>query len=165
MELGIISDTHGYMDERILHHFRDVDAILHAGDVGDLSVCDKLVDLHPLYCVYGNIDGTNIRKSCPEWIVHSFDGVKILMIHIAGALGKYNAKTRGLIEEHRPHVLICGHSHILKVAQDSRFDLLHINPGAAGKHGFHKMRTMLKVSASNGKLTNLRVVELSSRSA
>lgn len=164
MEIGILSDTHGYMDDRILHHLQEVDVILHAGDVGDSMVCEQLNNLSTLHCVYGNIDGTSVRKSYPEWIIHDFEGVKFLMIHIAGALGKYNTKTRSLIEEHKPNVLVCGHSHILKVSQDSRFNLLHINPGAAGKHGFHKMRTMLKLTANSGKLSNLRVVELGARS-
>ena len=165
VNIGIISDTHSYLDERITHHLQDSDLIIHAGDVGDVSVLNQLEALAPTQGVYGNIDSTTIRVRLPEWELIDLDGVKILIIHIAGSIGRYNEKCRALIAEHAPSVLVCGHSHILKVSKDEKFNLLHINPGAAGKHGFHKVRTLLKVKAENGSLKDLQVIELGPRSA
>lgn len=165
MKIGLISDTHSYMDDRILHHLEGCDLILHAGDVGDPMVITRLEKVAQTRGVYGNIDGTAVRKIWPEFDLVRCNGVPILMIHIAGAVGNYNARTRALIKEHTPQVLICGHSHILKVAQDQRFKLLHINPGAAGRHGFHKMRTLIIMEAHDGALSDLKVIELGPRSA
>jgi len=165
VNIGIISDTHSYLDERISHHLQDSDLILHAGDVGDVFVLDQLDALARTKGVYGNIDSTVIRVRLPEWELLDLEGVKILIIHIAGAIGRYNEKCRALIKEHLPDVLICGHSHILKISRDDKFNLLHINPGAAGRHGFHKVRTLLKVKAENGSLKDLQVIELGPRSA
>lgn len=165
MKLGLISDTHSYMDERITHHLKGCDLILHAGDVGDAMVITQLEKTAPTRGVYGNIDGTAVRAMWPEFDLLETNGVKIMMIHIAGAAGNYNARARSLIQEHQPAVLLCGHSHILKVVPDKRFSLLHINPGAAGRHGFHKMRTLMTVEADNGTLRDLKVIELGPRSA
>lgn len=163
-KLGLISDTHSYMDDRILHHLSDCDMIWHAGDLGNASVMDKLEQTKPTQGVYGNIDGTDVRVRWPEFICQEIEGVKFLMIHIAGAVETYNTKTRNLILQQKPDVLICGHSHILKVVRDKRFNLMHINPGAAGNHGFHKVRTLLKMEIENGKLVNLQVIELGPKS-
>jgi uncharacterized protein len=165
VKIGILSDTHSYLDERILHHLADCEIILHAGDIGQITVADQLAEIGLLKAVYGNIDDTKVRIAYPEFEVIETAGVKVLIIHIAGAIGRYNTKTRELIKAHKPDVLVCGHSHILKVARDSAFNLLHVNPGAAGKHGFHRMRTLLKVEAVGGEWKNLQVVELGLRSA
>lgn len=165
MEVGLISDTHSHIDDRILHHLSDVDIILHAGDLGDLSIIEKLESIAEVKGVYGNIDDASIRKQWPEHQLLMLNGAKLLMIHIAGAMGRYNTKTRDLIKLHAPDVLICGHSHILKIAFDSKFGLLHMNPGAAGRHGFHKQRTMLRFKIMHGKIEQLRVIELGPRSA
>lgn len=164
MKIGLISDTHGYIDDRILHHLADCDLVWHAGDVGKNQVIDTLESEKTTLGVYGNIDDTLIRSRWPEYVFEEIEGVKILMIHIAGAIERYNEKTRALIKKHQPDVLICGHSHILKVKRDQRFNLMHMNPGAAGNHGFHKVRTLLKFDIENGRLANLQAIELGPRS-
>jgi putative phosphoesterase len=164
MQLGIISDTHSFIDDRILNHLADCDMIIHAGDVGDESVLDKLESLNETVCVYGNIDDQRIRKRCPLFELVEVDKLRVLVVHIAGVGEKYNSTTSKLIAKHNPDVLICGHSHILKVFNPKSFNHVHINPGAAGRHGFHKTRTLIKVEVIGGKLCNMRVVELGGRS-
>lgn len=164
VKLGILSDTHGYIDSRILHHLSECDLIWHAGDIGNLSIMEELKKIKPTQGVYGNIDDATMRNYCPEFIFEKIEGLKFLMIHIAGSAQYYNTKTRDLIAKHKPDVLICGHSHILKVMRDQRFNLLHINPGAAGTHGFHKVRTLIKFEINSGVLENLKVIELGPRS-
>lgn len=164
MEVSIISDTHGFIDNQIKRLLSGSDHIIHAGDVGKESVLDALEKIAPTTCVFGNIDGTPIRKRCAEWELLELEQHRTLIIHIAGAAGKYNAITRELIKKHQPDSLICGHSHILKVMKDPRLGLLHLNPGAAGRHGFHKVRTLLKLTVIGHQLTNLRVIELGPRS-
>lgn len=164
-KIGLISDTHSYMDERIAHHLGICDEIWHAGDVGDPSVLDRLEQIAPVRGVYGNIDGTDIRKRLPEVEVMEFDGLIVLMIHIAGPLGSYSPQTRSLIEKHRPDVLICGHSHILRVKRDDKVNVMYINPGAAGRHGFHKVRTLCRFEINDGKLEQFEAVELGPRSS
>lgn len=152
------------MDERIEHHLGMCDEIWHAGDVGDPSVLDRLEQLAPLRGVYGNIDGTPVRKRFPEIEKMEFDGLKVLMIHIAGPLGRYTPQTRALISDYQPDVLVCGHSHILRVKRDDKLNLLYINPGAAGRHGFHKMRTLCRFDINDGKLEQFEAIELGPRS-
>ena len=164
-KIGVISDTHGYMDERILHHLKKCNLIIHAGDVGNKSVADQLSKISGFKCVYGNIDGTEIRSAYPEFEIIHIEGITILLIHIAGAIRKYNAQVRALIHEHHPEILICGHSHLLKVQKDPAFNLLYINPGAAGISGFHKVRTLLRFDVADGRVNNLEVIELGLRSA
>ncbi len=164
MKIGLLSDTHCYIDERIMHHLSDCDQIWHAGDVGNNIVLEKLSAAKETVGVYGNIDGTDIRIQWPEFVVKKLNGLTFLMIHIAGAVERYNTKTRELIALHKPDVLICGHSHILKVVRDKRFNLIHMNPGAAGNHGFHKVRTLLKFDVENANLYNLQVIELGPKS-
>jgi putative phosphoesterase len=165
MKIGLISDTHGYMDDRILHHLADCDLVWHAGDVGNNQVIDALENAKNTQGVFGNIDGTEIRTRWPEFVFEEIEGVKFLMVHIAGAIERYNEKTRALISKYQPDVLVCGHSHILKVKRDQRFKLMHMNPGAVGNHGFHKVRTFLKLDVENGKMANLQAVELGPRSS
>ncbi|GAB4380590.1 MAG: metallophosphoesterase family protein [Salibacteraceae bacterium] len=165
MKLGVLSDTHGYMDERIIAHLKGCDLIVHAGDVGHPDVLESIRNIAPVIGVYGNIDGGAIRSQLPEWQFQTVEKMGFLVIHIAGAFQKYNAKTRALIAEFKPEVLVCGHSHILKVAHDKSHDLLYVNPGACGRHGFHKTRTLLTLEVDGSKLHNMRVVELGPRSA
>ena len=165
MKIGLISDTHGYIDERIEHHLSMCDEIWHAGDVGDQVVLDRLEAIAPVKGVHGNIDGTSVRKRLPEWELNEYDGLRVLMIHIAGPLGKYSPQTRALVQEHKPDVLVCGHSHILRVKRDDRFNLIYLNPGAAGRHGFHKVRTLCRFEIKNGKLEQFEAIELGPRSA
>mgnify|MGYP003706163363 FL=1 len=165
MKIGLISDTHGHMDERIAHHLEYCDEIWHAGDIGKSSVLDELELLAPVHAVYGNIDSTDVRKRTPECIIEERQGLKIAMIHIAGSFGKYNNQTKEIIEAHNPGLLICGHSHILKIKFDSDNKLLYLNPGAAGRSGFHHIRTLCRFDIVEGEIQNMEAIELGSRSS
>lgn len=165
MKIGLLSDTHSYLDERFFEYFSDVDEIWHAGDIGDGTVADRLALFKPFKAVYGNIDAGDVRTAYPEHLVQEIEGMKVLMIHIAGAMSNYNPLTRKLIKELNPGILICGHSHILKVAFDHKYNLLYMNPGAAGNHGFHQEKTALKFEIANGKAENLFLVKLGKRGA
>lgn len=155
----LLSDTHSYLDQRILDYASTVDEIWHAGDIGDVKVLDDLKTIKPIRAVYGNIDDTKIRKECPENQLFELEGVKVMMTHIGGYPPKYVARVKKLIIEHQPKLYICGHSHILKVMPDPQFNLLHMNPGAIGKHGFQQVRTMLRFELNNGRIENLEVIE------
>lgn len=164
MKLGLISDTHGFLDPTVFEHFKNVDQIWHAGDIGTEEVLESLAEFKPTVAVYGNIDG---QKICVRTREHQFceiAGCRILMIHIAGKPPKYNQTVRSLLTKFHPDLLICGHSHFLKVEKDNRSDVLFLNPGAAGRHGFHKIRTLLRFEIENGMPKNLEVIELGSRS-
>ncbi|WP_299313952.1 metallophosphoesterase family protein [uncultured Aquimarina sp.] len=156
----LLSDTHSYIDERILHYVKEADEVWHAGDIGDLKVSDAIENLKPLRAVYGNIDDDKARAAFPLNQRFSCEGVSIWITHIGGYPPKYNVNTREEIKTNPPKLFICGHSHILKVIPDKINDVLHMNPGAAGKHGFHKVRTMLRFTLNLGKIENLEVIEL-----
>jgi putative phosphoesterase len=159
-KIGLLSDTHGYLDDRILHHLQGCDEIWHAGDFGNSTVIETLLALAPLRGVYGNIDGRDVRLTQP--LVQSFEleGLRVLMTHIGGYPGHYSPAARPLLQQERPGLFISGHSHILKVMPDPRLRLLHLNPGAAGRHGFHKVRTLLRFAVADGKVQQLQAVEL-----
>ncbi|MFH6985459.1 metallophosphoesterase family protein [Marinoscillum luteum] len=163
MRIGIISDTHSYLDPSVFKYFSQCDEIWHAGDIGTLDVLQQLEAFKPTMAVFGNIDGHDVRAASPEDQVFVREGKKILMTHIAGSLPRYNPRVRDLIKTHQPDVLVCGHSHLLKVQPDKANNLLFINPGAAGKHGFHKIKTLLRLEIQEGKIQNLEVVELGPR--
>ncbi len=163
MRIGIISDTHSYLDPSVFKYFSQCDEIWHAGDIGTLDVLQQLEAFKPTMAVFGNIDGHDVRAASPEDQVFVREGKKILMTHIAGSLPRYNPRVRDLINTHQPDVLVCGHSHLLKVQPDKANNLLFINPGAAGKHGFHKIKTLLRLEIQEGKIQNLEVVELGPR--
>lgn len=164
MKIGILSDTHGWLDERIIHHFKECDEILHAGDVGNVSVIEQLEQFKPTVGVYGNIDGTEIRAIFPETQVFMREGLNIYITHIAGTPSRYEKGLFSKLKEEAPNILVCGHSHILKVMPDKKLNnLLYINPGAAGKHGFHKMRTIIKLELEKGEITGMQVIELGPR--
>lgn len=159
----LLSDTHSYIDATILKYVNQADEVWHAGDIGDLVVTDTLKKLKPLRAVYGNIDDDKARMEFP--LNHRFvcEGVTVLITHIGGYPGKYNPAIRKEIQDNPPQLFICGHSHILKVMHDKQFNLLHMNPGAAGKHGFHQVRTMLRFVVSEGKISDLEVIEMEKR--
>ena len=163
--IGLLSDTHSYRDARILHHLTGCDEIWHAGDFGTAAVIEALEAVAPLRGVYGNIDGRDVRLSQP--LVQSFEieGLRVLMTHIGGYPGHYSPAARTLLTQERPGLFISGHSHILKVMPDPKLGLLHLNPGAAGMHGFHKVRTMLRFEVANGKVQQLQAIELGPRAA
>lgn len=162
--IGLISDTHSYLDPAVKGLFESCDEIWHAGDIGDIKITDTLASWKPLRAVYGNIDGGVLRVQFPEYQYFELEGVKILILHIAGALTKYNTFVQKIVAKHgKPDILICGHSHILKVVKDPVKGWLYMNPGAAGMHGFHKMRTCLRFTLSEGRPHNLEVIELGLR--
>jgi uncharacterized protein len=162
-KIGIISDTHGYLDERILHYLGDRDEIWHAGDWGGIEVSDRLTAIAPVKGVYGNIDGREIRLTYPKDLRFNLEGLEVFMTHIGGYPGKYAPDIRSELKIHPPGLFICGHSHIVKVVRDPKLGFLHINPGAAGKSGFHHVRTMVLMDIEAGKMQNLKVVELGKR--
>lgn len=160
--IGLLSDTHGYWDDRYLHYFASCDEIWHAGDIGSQTVIDRLKAFRPLRAVYGNIDGQDIRLQYPETARFTLDGADILMKHIGGYPGKYDRSVRSTLLSRPPQLFVSGHSHILKVKYDPALRLLHINPGAAGKYGFHTVRTLVRFSIHEGKFSDLEVIELHS---
>lgn len=158
--IGILSDTHGYWDDRYLKHFEPCDEIWHAGDIGSLELAEKLAAFRPLRAVYGNIDGQEIRCLYPETDRFSIEGTEVLMKHIGGYPGRYDASIRAKLFVRPPRLFVCGHSHILKVQYDKTLNMLCINPGAAGKYGFHKVRTLMRLAIDNGEFKDLEVIEL-----
>lgn len=158
--IGLLSDTHGYWDERYLKYFDPCDEIWHAGDIGSQEVADRLAAFRPFRAVYGNIDGQDLRPRFPEINRFQLEGADVLMKHIGGYPGKYDPSVRQILNTQPPQLFISGHSHILKVKYDPKLHLLHINPGAAGKYGFHKVRTLVRFSIANGNFSDLEVIEL-----
>lgn len=161
--VGLISDTHSYLDDAVFKHFENCDEIWHAGDFGDIKVAEDLAAFKPLKGVYGNIDGKEIRSIYPLHLRFECEKVKVWMTHIGGYPGKYDPKIREQIHQEKPDLFVCGHSHILKVMHDKNIGCLHLNPGAAGKYGWHKVRTLLRFCISEEKILNLEVIELANR--
>jgi len=159
IRIGVLSDTHGYLPSQVFQHFQDVDEIWHLGDIGNMEVLTQLEKFKPLRAVYGNIDGAEVRQACSYHLHFTLGEVSFLMIHIGGYPPKYNAETISLLNECKPQVMLCGHSHILKIMPDAQRNLLHINPGACGNHGWHKVNTMLRFEIENGRLNNLKLIE------
>ena len=155
----LISDTHGYIDEKIVKYANNVDEIWHAGDIGDISVSDKLKKIKPLRGVYGNIDDQKIRAEFPLHNKFICEKVNVWITHIGGYPKRYNPKILEELKSNPPDLFICGHSHILKVMNDKELDLLHMNPGAIGKHGLHRVRTMIQFEINGEKIENLSVIE------
>jgi len=161
--IGLISDTHGYLDDSVFKHFENCDEIWHAGDFGTLELADKLNAFKPLRGVYGNIDGQNIRSQYPEHLRFNCEELNVWITHIGGYPGKYSPGIREEIYSNPPGLFISGHSHILKVIFDKKISCLHLNPGAAGKQGWQKVRTLLRFCISEEKIHNLDVIELAKR--
>ncbi|MDB4134100.1 metallophosphatase family protein [Flavobacteriaceae bacterium] len=155
----LISDTHGYIDQRIIQYAKQSDETWHAGDIGELKVTDELKKVTTLRAVHGNIDNNKIRAEYPENLRFQIEEMKIWITHIGGYPNKYNQRIRQEIYTNPPDIFICGHSHILKVINDKKLDCLHINPGAIGKHGFHQVRTMIRFEIMKSKIQNLEVIE------
>ena len=164
MKIGLLSDTHGYLDDQIMRLLGDRDEIWHAGDFGTAEISEKLSTVAPVQGVYGNIDGQDIRVLHPKVLRFNANGLDVLMTHIGGYPGKYHPDIRQEIKANPPGLFITGHSHILKIMPDKTLqNLLHINPGAAGKYGFHQVRTMVRFTIVAGKVTDLQVIELGKR--
>ena len=159
-QIVLLSDTHNSLDERFFSYFDKADEIWHAGDIGNLSVSNKLQEFTLLRAVWGNIDNTNIRAEFKETLCFECEEVKVLMTHIGGYPGKYAGKIHSIIKEEKPDLFISGHSHILKVIYDKKYNLLHMNPGASGNHGIHKVKTILVFKIIGSKIKDLKVIEL-----
>jgi len=159
-KIVLLSDTHSALDERFLPHLEDANEIWHAGDIGDIKVLENLEKTTKVRAVYGNIDNHIIRSATKEFINFKCEEVNVLITHIGGYPGKYSKGIKEKIQNFRPKLFICGHSHILKVIFDKRFKLLHMNPGAAGNYGIHKVKTILKFKIDKENITDLKVIEL-----
>lgn len=155
----LLSDTHSYIDDAILKYVKQADEVWHAGDIGNLEVTDVIKALKPLRAVYGNIDDAKARIEFPEHERFKCESVEVWMTHIGGYPNKYEKRVKDELFKNPPKLFICGHSHILKVIPDKKLNLLHMNPGAIGKHGLHKVRTMLRFTIDNDKIDNLEVIE------
>lgn len=160
VRIGLISDTHGFLDDRVFKHFERCDEIWHAGDFGTIELADALSAFKPLRGVYGNIDGKELRQAFKENLRFNCDGMDVWMTHIGGYPDRYSAQVRKEIYANPPGLFICGHSHILKVIFDKKINCLHLNPGAAGKKGWHKTRTLMRFTISEGKVKDMEVIEL-----
>jgi len=162
--IGLLSDSHNFFDNSLGDILKDCDEIWHAGDLGSISIYKQLTDFNkPVRAVYGNIDGNDIRKLIPLEQIWNVESMKIYMIHIGGYPGKYPAQIRRRIMDITPGIFVCGHSHILKVIYDKTYQLLHLNPGASGREGFHKVRTALRFIIDNDKVQDMEIIELGLR--
>lgn len=161
--IGLISDTHNYLDDAVFKHFDKCDEIWHGGDFGSAEIAAALNKFKPLRGVFGNIDGHDIRIDYPEVLTFSCEDISVLMIHIGGYPGKYTALAKKELLAVRPKIFISGHSHILKIIYDDKFRCLHLNPGAAGKQGWHKIRTLIRFDIDGTDIKNCEVIELGKR--
>ena len=163
MRIGLISDTHGFLDERVFDYFKDCDEIWHAGDIGPIELTDRLAAFKPLRAVYGNIDDHLARRTFPETLDFEIEGFRVVMTHIGGKPYAYSTNIKAFLNSNPPNIFICGHSHICRVEMDKKLNMLYMNPGAAGNHGFHQIKTLLRFSLNRAKIENLEVIELGKR--
>jgi len=159
-KIGLMSDTHSYLHPQVFKYFEQVDEIWHAGDIGNVALADQLEAFKPFRAVYGNIDGSDIRVRYPEQLFFEEEDVSVFMIHIGGYPGRYAPGVKELLLQKQPKLFICGHSHILKVMPDPKLQLLHINPGACGQQGWHKVKTLVRFELEAGHIRQLEVIEL-----
>ena len=159
----LLSDTHGHLDDKIVKYVNQADEVWHAGDIGKKEIINYLTETKPLKAVFGNIDNKEIRLITKEFLYFNYEKNKVLITHIAGYPGKYNKNVNRLISIYKPNILVCGHSHILKVMYDKKNKHLHLNPGAAGISGFHNIRTMLRFKLDSDKIKELEIIELGKR--
>jgi putative phosphoesterase len=165
MKIGLLSDTHGWLDPKIFEYFAACDEIWHAGDIGTLEIMQQLEAFKPVKAVYGNIDGKEIRKIYPKNQIFKCEGLDIWITHIGGKPPTYTSEILETLKQHTPDVFICGHSHILQVMHDQYHPpILYLNPGAAGKYGFHQVRTLLRFEIQQAKISNMQAIELGPRS-
>ncbi len=163
-KIALISDTHGLIPEDVLPFLRDADEIWHAGDLGSVETLDQMESIKEFRAVYGNIDDHKVRLQCPLDLSFNCEGVKVFMTHIGGYPGRYNSRVRSLLDDQKPNLYICGHSHICKIVRDNKRGIIHMNPGACGYNGFHLMRTMILLECHESKISNVKIVELGLRS-
>lgn len=166
MKIGLLSDTHSFLDPRVYDYFKSVDEIWHGGDIGDPNVADELEKFKPLKAVFGNIDDLNLQVRFPEDLWFDCEGLTIWITHIGGAPPNYNPRIKKVLKGKVPDVFICGHSHILRIKKDPQYNnMLYLNPGAAGNHGFHSIKTIVRFEITNKKIENMEVIELGKRGA
>ncbi len=164
MKIGLLSDTHSYLDPKVFDYFKDCDEVWHAGDIGEISLISELQKFKPFRAVFGNIDNKEIQHLFPEDLWFTCEGITVWMTHIGGVPPNYNPRVKKILKEKTPDVFICGHSHILRIKRDPNFNnLLYINPGAVGNHGFHAIKTIVRFDINNGKIENMEVIELGKR--
>lgn len=159
-KIGLISDTHNFLDLSVFEHFKNCNEIWHAGDFGTIKIADALKNFKPLKGVYGNIDGYDVKSVYPEQLVFICEEVKVMIRHIGGYPPRYNPETKKQLLIHRPQLFISGHSHILKIIYDDKLHCLHMNPGAAGKQGWHKIKTIIKFVIDGKDMKDCEVIEL-----
>lgn len=161
--IGILSDTHGLWDDRFAEYFKDCDEVWHAGDIGDYAIIERLQEIVPVVrAVSGNVDHGMVRRKCPELEIFNVENVKVLLTHIGGYPGRWAKGMKKLLKDERINLMVDGHSHILKIIFDKELNLLHINPGAAGNQGWHKVRTLVKLIVDAEDLRDCEVIELNS---
>lgn len=163
MRIGVISDTHGYLDDKVFKYFEGCEQVWHAGDIGLPAVTDRLKEKFDLRAVYGNVDGAGLRAEFPEDLFFEVGSKKICMTHIAGKPYTYNKRVADLLLARKPDILVCGHSHILRVEFDKKYNVLFMNPGAAGVHGFHKVKTLLRFEIDGDQIRNMQAIEMGPR--
>lgn len=159
MKIGVLSDTHGTLPAAVFHHFKDCDEIWHAGDIGSLSIAEQLRAFKPLRAVYGNIDSLAVRAQYPKVASFTCEGLKICIIHIAGKPPIYTREVQKLLQEHPPDILVCGHTHILRIAKDPK-GFLYLNPGAIGNYGVHPIATLVRFEVVNQQYQHMEVIEV-----
>lgn len=166
MKIGLLSDTHSHLDPTIAEHFKNCDEIWHAGDLGEAGLLTSLQQIKPTKAVFGNIETMEMQRNLPEDLWFTCEGLTVWMTHIGGAPPNYNPRIKKILKERIPDIFICGHSHILRVMRDPNFNnMLYINPGAAGNHGFHHMKTILRFDIEQAQVKNMEVIELGKRGA
>ena len=163
VKIGLLSDTHSWLDPQLFDYFKEVDEIWHAGDIGSIEILDTLKKFKPLRAVYGNIDGSEFRKELKLDSFFTIENMHVWMTHIGGYPGRYVGRVKNILQSTRPHLFVCGHSHICKVVRDKKRSMLCLNPGAAGIHGFHKVRTALRFEIEGNSCKNMEVIELGLR--
>ena len=159
----LISDTHSYLDNKLLKHIEEADEVWHAGDIGSSDITEAIKKMKPLKAVYGNIDDQAIRNEFPKNLIFKCEDVKIFMTHICGQPTNYNKEVKDILKAEKPQVFICGHSHILKVMYQHQYETLHLNPGACGVHGFHQIKTALRFVIDKDQIKDLAIIELGNR--
>lgn len=166
MKVGLLSDTHGFLDQSIFEHFKHCDEVWHAGDIGDEDLLHELEAFKPVRAVFGNIDNRTLQNNLPEDLWFTVEGLTIWMTHIGGAPPNYNPRVKKVLAERIPDIFICGHSHILRIKRDPKFNnMLYLNPGAAGNHGFHHIKTLVRFELKEKEVRNMEVIELGKRGA
>ena len=166
MKVGLLSDTHSYLDPKVFDYFKECDEVWHGGDIGEATVINDLEKFKPVRAVFGNIDEKEMQARFPEDLWFNCEGLNIWMTHIGGAPPNYNPRIKKILKDRLPDIFICGHSHILRIKKDPNYkNMLYLNPGAAGNHGFHHIKTLVRFEVVGKEIKNMEVIELGKRGA